>query len=218
MRVTVIPEDKFISVDGEGLFFNFTIPDGLPNCHAIQWNDNSGHMEISETMENVSVDYEKDVKPYVELWKAEKERVDSIINRPPTIEELKASKLAEINSEYEVATSALVSTYPDTELLTFEKQEAEARAWKADNSASTPFLDSLARARGIDKAELVERVIIKAEAFQTAVATLTGLRQKYEDQLVLALTAEDVAAIKPNYNSGEMSTTGILKLSPYYDL
>lgn len=118
----------------------------------------------------------------------------------PSIDELKYTKLSEINGKYEVATSSLVSTYPDTELLTFDKQEKEAREWKADNSVETPFLDGLAKARGIDKAELVDRVIAKADAFETAVATLTGLRQKYKDQLALAKTAEDIAAIVPEYS------------------
>lgn len=116
------------------------------------------------------------------------------------IDMAKKEKLAEINNKYEVATSALVSTYPDIELLTFDKQESEARAWKADNSAGTPFLDGLALARGIDKAELVDRVIIKAESFQTAVATLTGLRQRYEDQLSMATTVEEISVITPVYN------------------
>lgn len=116
------------------------------------------------------------------------------------IDKGKVSKLAEINVTYNVATSALVSTYPETELLTFDKQEKEAREWKNDNSSATPFLDGLAKARGIDKAELVDRVIAKADAFQTAIAALTGLRQKYEDQLDLAQTAEDIAAIVPEYS------------------
>ncbi len=118
----------------------------------------------------------------------------------PTLDEIKDAKLAEINGKYNVATSDLVSTYPSTELLTFDKQEKEARQWKADNSVATPFLDGLALARGIDKAELVDRVIAKADAFEKAVATLTGLRQKYEDQLALAQTAEDIAAIVPEYS------------------
>lgn len=203
MKVTVIPGDKFISVDNEGLFFDFVIPDGLPNCHAIQWNDKSGHMELLGTMENVSITYEKDVKPYVELWKTEKQRLDDIINRPLTLEELKTVKLAEINSLYNDATSSLVSTYPSTEILTFDKQEKEAREWKVDNSVETPFLDGLALARGIDKAELVDRVIAKADVFEAAVATLTGLRQHYEDMLDSATTAEEVEAIVPEYKLPE---------------
>ena len=121
-------------------------------------------------------------------------------NPERTLDELKAAKLAEVNNAYDVATSAIVYTYPETELLTFDKQEKEARLWDADNTVATPFLDGLALARGIDKSELVRRVIAKSDAFQTAVATLTGLRQRYEDQLSMATTAEEVAAIVPVYD------------------
>lgn len=117
-----------------------------------------------------------------------------------TINQLKDSKLVEINMKYDEATESIVRTYPTTELLTFDKQEKEARSWDADNTVSTPFLDGLALTRGIDKAELVRRVIAKSDAFQTAVATLTGLRQRYEDQLSMATTAEEIAAIVPVYN------------------
>ena len=203
MRVTIIPDDKFISVDGEGLFFDFTIPDGLPKCHAIQWDDKSGHMEMPGTMENVSITYEKDVKPYVELWKAEKQRLDDIINRPLTLEELKTVKLAEINSLYDAATSSLVATYPSTELLTFDKQEQEARAWLADDTVATPLIDALALGRGIDKAELVRRIIAKADAFAVATGYLTGQRQGYEDMLDSATTVEEVEAIVPEYKLPE---------------
>lgn len=137
----------------------------------------------------------------------------------PTLEERKASKLAEINSMYDVATAALVSTYPSTELLTFDKQEAEARAWDADNSASTPLIDALVLGRGIDKAELVSRIIAKADAFAVATGYLTGQRQKYEDQLEAATTAEEIAAIVPEYELPKAETTAEkVKLSPYYDL
>lgn len=133
-----------------------------------------------------------------------KEHPEVVIEEPapaePTLDELKSAKLSEINSEYDSSTSSIVSTYPDMEVLTFDKQEKEARSWYVDNSVSTPFLDGLALARGIDKAELVRRVIAKSNAFQTAVATLTGLRQRYEDQLSMATTAEEVAAIVPVYD------------------
>ena len=116
-----------------------------------------------------------------------------------TLEELKSSKLADINAAYDTATSALVSTYPQTELLTFDKQEAEARAWEADNAAETPLVDMLAAGRQMDKTELVSRIIAKADAFALAAGYLTGQRQRYEDMLAAAQTAEDVAAIVPEY-------------------
>ena len=86
------------------------------------------------------------------------------------------------------------------ELLTFDKQEAEARAWTADQSADTPLVDALALGRGMDKAELVSRILAKADAFAVATGYLTGLRQKYEDRLGLAQSAEEVASIVPEYH------------------
>ena len=152
-----------------------------------------------------------------------KEHPDVVIDDPgpaePTLDELKASKLAEINTAYNTATSSLVSTYPQTELLTFDKQEQEARAWTEDSAAETPLVDMLAAGRLIDKAELVRRIIAKAEAFAVATGYLTGQRQRYEDQLKAATTAEEVAAIVPEYTMPKTEiTTEKIKLSPYYDL
>ena len=133
----------------------------------------------------------------------EHRRFQIVKNHEITLDELKAAKLTEVNESYDTATSALVSTYPDTELLTFDKQESEARAWQADNSASTPLIDALALGRGIDKAELVRRIIAKAEAFATATGYLTGQRQRYEDILDAATTAEEIEAIVPEYKLPE---------------
>ena len=115
------------------------------------------------------------------------------------VDTMRSEKLSEINGKYDAATSALVSTYPQTELLTFDKQEAEARAWTADHNAETPLVDMLAAGRQMDKAELVRRIIAKADAFALAAGYLTGQRQHYEDLLAAAQTAEEVAAIVPEY-------------------
>lgn len=120
-----------------------------------------------------------------------------------TLEEIKTEKLTEINSAYDTATSSLVSTYPQTEILTFDKQEAEARAWDADNSVETPLVDMLALGRQMDKAELVKRILAKADAFALATGYLTGQRQRYEDILTAATTAGEIEAIIPEYTLPE---------------
>lgn len=111
----------------------------------------------------------------------------------------KKLKLEEVNAAYDLAVDLYMRAYPNAELLTFDKQEKEAREWTADNSVATPFLDGLAAARGIDKPELVQRVIVKADAFQTAIATLTGTRQKYEDTIEAATTEEELDNVVPSY-------------------
>ena len=116
------------------------------------------------------------------------------------LKSLKARKLTEINDAYQQAIATLTPTYPDDERLTFDKQEQEARAWLADSSTPTPFIDALAAGRQMEKAELVSRIIAKADAFALASGSLTGQRQRYEDMLDVAETADTVAAIVPQYS------------------
>lgn len=125
----------------------------------------------------------------------------AMLDRPEKpFSQLRIEKLDEINALYQQAIATLTPTYPDDERLTFDKQEAEARAWLADNSASTPFVDALSAGRQMDKAELVNRIVAKADAFAFASGLLTGQRQRYEDMLDAAQDAEAVEAIVPEYS------------------
>lgn len=99
------------------------------------------------------------------------------------IEQLKSEKLNQFNAAAEREIQALISTYPPSEVTSFHKQENEARAWLADDTAATPLLDSLATTRGMDKATLVNKVIAKADAFAQASGEIIGKRQKLEDAL-----------------------------------
>ena len=113
----------------------------------------------------------------------------------PTLEEMKAAKLSEINAAADRAISKLTATYPNREISTFDKQESEARAYAADPTASTPLLSALAQARGISLPELVERVLAKADAFAVASGSIIGQRQALEDRLDACTTLEEVQGI-----------------------
>lgn len=113
----------------------------------------------------------------------------------PTLEEAKAAKLSEINKAADKIMAALISTYPDREISTFDKQEAEARAYMADPTAPTPLLSALAKARGLSMDELVKRVIAKADAFAAASGYIIGQRQALEDRLDTCKTLEEVQSI-----------------------
>lgn len=113
----------------------------------------------------------------------------------PTFKEAKAAKLSEINKAADKIMAALISTYPDREISTFDKQEAEARAYMADPTAPTPLLSALAKARGLSMDELVKRVIAKADAFAVASGYIIGQRQALEDQLDTCKTLEEVQSI-----------------------
>ena len=116
----------------------------------------------------------------------------------PTLDEVKAAKLSEINAAADRAIATLTATYPDRELATFDKQESEARAYAADATASTPLLSALAQARGIPLDELVRRVLAKADAFAVASGSIIGQRQALEDRLDVSTTVEEVQSIAVN--------------------
>jgi hypothetical protein len=122
-----------------------------------------------------------------------------VISPPPapTLDELKAAKNAEINAECERRIQAVINTYPGTEVLTFDKQEKEARAWLADSATATPLLDALAAYRGIAKDDLVNRIIAKADYFADYSGAHIGHRQKLEDQVSAATTHADLDLIDP---------------------
>lgn len=113
----------------------------------------------------------------------------------PTFKEAKAAKLSEINKAADKIMATLISTYPDREISTFDKQEAEARAYMADPTAPTPLLSALAKARGLSMDELVKRVIVKADAFAAASGYIIGQRQALKDQLDTCKTLEEVQSI-----------------------
>ena len=204
--VTVVPKDRLIIVDGVALNFVFDAPETM---HALQWDGQRGHIEWADD-DNWPLEpeaYNDEVAPYVALWQAEKALRDKAAAEAAeeynSLASTKARKLAEINAACDAALAALTAGYPSSELLTFDKQEAEARALLADPEAATPFLTPLAAARGLETEELARKVIAKADAFTTASGHVIGLRQKDEDRLKAAQTVEDVAAIVPEYRLPE---------------
>jgi hypothetical protein len=110
----------------------------------------------------------------------------------------KLAKLDEINAAFESAIFSIKNGYPSDEISSWSKQETEARAYQASNTAATPLLDALATSRGITKAELATRIITKADLFATASGHLIGKRQGLEDRLnalPINATAADVSTI-----------------------
>ena len=204
--VTVVPKDHLIIVDGVALNLVFDAPESM---HALQWDGQRGHIEWADDY-NWALEpeaYNDEVAPYVALWQAEKSLRDKAAAEAAeeynSLASTKARKLAEINAACDAALAALTASYPSSELLTFDKQEAEARALLADPEAATPFLTPLAAARGLETEELARKVIAKADAFTTASGHVIGLRQKDEDRLKAAQSVEDVAAIVPEYRLPE---------------
>ncbi len=113
---------------------------------------------------------------YAEFWKLVdgKYVIDTVKEEKKTIENTN-KKLLE---DTQIAINNLTKDYPQFEKDTFVQQETEARAYKIDPTASTPFLDTLATARGIDKSVMVDKIISNADALKTPVAKIIGEYQK----------------------------------------
>lgn len=112
-------------------------------------------------------------------------------------EQAKAAKTAEINNLAQAyidhATGA--DKLPAFEVQSWAIQGAEAKAWKVDPTAPTPTLDTIANARGLPLDALRAGAYKKTMLYEGLVAAVTGQRQKYNDLLRAAKTAEAVNAI-----------------------
>ena len=96
-RVTVVPADRLVIVDGQALTFAFNAPERM---HALQWDGKQGHIEWlgsgDEPPHNEPLgadSYAGQVAPYVKMWEEEKARLEQ------AAAEAEAARLAEYNSE-----------------------------------------------------------------------------------------------------------------------
>lgn len=113
-----------------------------------------------------------------------------------TLAQVKAAKLGDLAAACTQRLGAIKAGYPQDEISTWDKQEAEARAYHSSGAtAATPLLSALSTARGVALADLADRVIAKADAFAVACGVLIGKRQRYEDEVSAASDAASVAAV-----------------------
>ena len=97
---------------------------------------------------------------------------------------LKPFMLETANSTYENTVVSLTAGVPASEVLTWTKQEQEARAYLVDNSVSTPLINGIIANRSkYTKDELVLKIIEKADAYAAAIGQLVGIRQDVEDNI-----------------------------------
>jgi phage pi2 protein 07 len=119
----------------------------------------------------------------------------------PTFQELKYEKLLENNRLYEEAVNSHTASYPQAEKDTWPTQDREIKAWQADpENASTPWIDAAASIRGIEREDYLQRTLQKTQQFEQLSAYLTGLRQRYEDQIKSSKNSDELGEITIDYN------------------
>lgn len=118
---------------------------------------------------------------------------------PPTLDQLKAAKLAQLVTQAQAQADALTAGYPQFEMDTWPDQKAEATAWNRDNTAATPCLDALAKYRGIDRVAYIQKTLAKVTAFQAAGLYLAGTKQRLEDAIKAAADQAALDAIAVDF-------------------
>jgi hypothetical protein len=111
----------------------------------------------------------------------------------PSLNEVKAFKLAQLAGDFAQRMGAVKAGYPDDEIQSWFDQKGEAVAYATDKNAATPLLSAMAAARGITVADLAARVIVNAAQYAAAAGMFIGKRQKYEDAVNAAV---DVAGVE----------------------
>lgn len=99
----------------------------------------------------------------------------------------------------------LLIGYPQAEIDSFYRQEAEAKAYKANPQANTPMLRQIAESRGIEFEELVEKVLEKAQQFANVIGAVIGIRQGFEDSILAAKSQEELEQIEKEVGAWQLS-------------
>lgn len=76
MRVTIIPEDGFVSVDGEG-YHDLDLSFMLSDIHAVQWYDTEGEVEYKDNRgratRNETITDLTPYQPALDAWQVAKD-------------------------------------------------------------------------------------------------------------------------------------------------
>lgn len=107
---------------------------------------------------------------------------------------LKQLVLMQINLKYDETINHFTRLTPPGEVSTWGIQKMEAELYETTQKA--PFLTNLAKIRGVELSDLIEKVKQKNALYVEAVSKLTGYRQKLEDTIMAAKKIEKLKSIK----------------------
>lgn len=136
MRITIIPEDQIIIVDGVGYRCEFD----APGIHAIQWHGDHGTIERTagggEWTDDIGV-----VQPYLNLWTVAHTLATAPPPPPPppTPDQIKAALVAAVQAHLNATAAAYgydniytACTYADEPSVALFQAEGQAlRAWRS---------------------------------------------------------------------------------------
>lgn len=108
---------------------------------------------------------------------------------------LKIKKINYLNSQFENLSQYLKSSYKESEISSWPKQEAEARNYLLNNEFKTPLIDSICETRQIDKLELVNKIIKNSDNYSQRIGELIGRLKNALKKVEEASTLEELNQI-----------------------
>lgn len=180
MRVTIVPEDHYIAVDSRGLNFDFPAD---ANIHAIQWDGASGVVEQKVGGSRPAT--LEEVQSFVDLWEAERARVDAPPPPPPPIT-LSAAILGAERSIDLAASNArarfISSGVGQDAVYVVKGQQAEAFAAAGFNGDPPAYIAAEAAATGVTP--------------MVAAQTILGLRDAWNNLIGPAIESQRIGGKK----------------------
>lgn len=127
------------------------------------------------------------------------EETERILGLAPTLDEARIAKLLEINNGYESVMDYIQAGYPDSEILSWERQATQANELIINPNANALFVRTLATTKGIELEEMCRRIFANASSWEPIAAMLTAQRQLMEEAVLGADTVEEIVDIKVGY-------------------
>lgn len=130
---------------------------------------------------------------------------DLIIDKKAFLAQQKNQLVKKLADKIDNFKAQLLVGYPQAEIDSFFRQEAEALAYQADNHAPTPMLTQIAQNRGVALGELVVKVLEKSAQFSVAMGAIIGVRQGFEDRILAAQDQEALEQIEKEVHAWQLS-------------
>lgn len=107
------------------------------------------------------------------------------------LDALRAALAARIDAEAELVRQRFL-TPGAGQAMTYQRKEAEARAWLADNTAATPFLSAEASARDVTVSTVASEVLATADAWVAIGSVIEGKRMAAKGVLAAAFNLTEL--------------------------
>lgn len=119
--------------------------------------------------------------------------VDGVLTIDPTaaLQRAKLQKIRAIRTHFDGVVNGIKATVASYEVATWDTQRNELTMYLANQTNPTPYVDSLAAARG----ETRETLFPKIKAKVDAMAALQGTQQMLEKQVEAATSLAEVEAV-----------------------